>query len=156
MKLFTLATRIIFRKRLQLNSFSNNVPITETKYTNWFLHNGNIGLNTAHNQTNDQYQKSTPLHLFKVNSKVNWRIPFDLVQVFTLLLLDSCNMSEKLCAYFFLEKDNYSGDEQSNWSSQNTDFDDEDVNKCSPSNKKNKNRKSEKWFPKGDFACDTV
>ena len=47
MKLFIFATGIIFCKRLQLNWFTNNVPITESKYTNWFLNNGNIGLNTA-------------------------------------------------------------------------------------------------------------
>ena len=66
-----------------------------------------------------------------------------------MLLLDSCNIFEKLCAYFFLEKDNYSPDEQADWSSQNTGFADEDVNEYSSSNKKIKKRKS-------DFARDTT
>ena len=66
-----------------------------------------------------------------------------------MLLLDSCNIFEKLCAYFFLEKDNYSRDEQADWSSQNTGFADEDVNGYSSSNKKIKKRKS-------DFARDTM
>ena len=73
-----------------------------------------------------------------------------------MLLLDSCNIFEKLCAYFFLEKDNYSRDEQADWSSQNTGFADEDVNEYSSSKKKIKKRKSEKWFPKSDFARDTT
>lgn len=66
-----------------------------------------------------------------------------------MLLLDSCNIFERLCAYFFLEKDNYSRDEQADWSSQNTGFADEDVNEYSSSNKKIKKRKS-------DFARDTT